>query len=134
MIRTSEWVSLGHPDKIADYITSYILDKYLCFDPNVRYALEVMIKNNDVILAGEITSTESFKQNDYEKFVKEALRQIGYDEAYNKNGVIMLLTLIRLMFKHLLVNNLQILHKALIIMVGVTKAFTLDMQVMMVLK
>lgn len=84
MIRTSEWVSLGHPDKIADYITSYILDKYLCFDPNVRYALEVMIKNNDVILAGEITSTESFKQNDYEKFVKEALRQIGYDEAYNK--------------------------------------------------
>lgn len=84
MIKTSEWVSLGHPDKIADFISEYILDRYLERDLNTRYALEVMVKNNTVILGGEITSNFKFVDKNYEIFVKEALRQIGYDEKYNE--------------------------------------------------
>lgn len=81
----SEYVSPGHPDKVADYISEYILDRYLEKDPNVRYAVEVMIKGNMVHLAGEITSTAYFGYADYKNFVKEALREIGYTEEYYKS-------------------------------------------------
>lgn len=83
MSRTSEWVSPGHPDKIADNISEYILDRYLEKDSNVRYALEVMIKNNTVILGGEVSSTNNFTDNQLESFVKEAISSIGYNEDYN---------------------------------------------------
>ena len=81
----SEYVSPGHPDKVADYISEYILDRYLEKDPNVRYAVEVMIKGNMTHLAGEITSTAYFGYADYKNFVKEALREIGYTEEYYKS-------------------------------------------------
>ncbi len=80
MIKTAEAVSLGHPDKTADYISSYILDRFLEQDENVRYAVEVMIKGNTVVLGGEVSST--FVEAPYEKYVAEALREIGYDEHY----------------------------------------------------
>ena len=80
----SEYVSPGHPDKVADYISEYILDRYLERDPNVRYAVEVMIKGNMVHLAGEITSTAYFGYTEYKEFVKQALREIGYTEEYYK--------------------------------------------------
>ena len=83
-IRTSEWVSIGHPDKIADAISEYILDRYLEKDPNVRYALEVMIKNNNVFLGGEITSSHQFQPSDIEKFVIDAVKMVGYDEKYHE--------------------------------------------------
>ena len=51
MQKTAEAVSLGHPDKIADYISSYILDRMIEQDQHVKYAVEVMIKNNTVALA-----------------------------------------------------------------------------------
>ena len=41
MYKTSEWVSTGHPDKLADFISSFILDRYIERDPKTRYALEV---------------------------------------------------------------------------------------------
>lgn len=81
-MRTSEWVSPGHPDKIADNISEYILDKYLEKDPNVRYALEVMIKNNNVFLGGEVTSSYQYSVADIEHFVKDAIRKIGYNADY----------------------------------------------------
>ena len=81
MIRTAEYVSLGHPDKIADFISSSILDECLKQDPYVRYAVEVMVKNNNIILGGEITGNISL--NHIKKYVKQALRHIGYDERYN---------------------------------------------------
>lgn len=81
-MRTSEWVSPGHPDKIADNISEYILDRYLEKDSNVRYALEVMIKNNNVYLGGEITSTHQFSVADIEQFVRDAIRNIGYNADY----------------------------------------------------
>jgi S-adenosylmethionine synthetase len=84
MKRTSEWVSAGHPDKTADYISSYILDDYLREDPKTRFALEVMVKNNTVILGGEITSTVNRSEDDYKRLVKEALDNIGYIKEYSK--------------------------------------------------
>ena len=80
MQRTAEAVSIGHPDKVADYISSYILDRMLVKDPGVRYAVEVMIKDNTVVLGGEITSKA--KIGDVTKYVKKALAEIGYDERY----------------------------------------------------
>ena len=56
MYRTSEYVSLAHPDKVADYLSCFILDRFLEKDPMTRYALEVMIKDQHVVLGGEITS------------------------------------------------------------------------------
>ena len=81
----SEYVSPGHPDKVADYISEYILDRYIERDPNVRYAVEVMIKGLSVYLAGEITSTVVFPPGTYLRFVKEALIEIGYTMDYAKS-------------------------------------------------
>ena len=58
-IFTSESVSEGHPDKVCDQISDAILDAYLENDPNSRVACETLIKNNIVIVAGEITSKSS---------------------------------------------------------------------------
>lgn len=80
MIKTAEFVSLGHPDKTADYISEYLLDYLIKNDPSVRYAVEVMIKNNTVVLGGEICSNANF--DNVELLVKNALREIGYDEKY----------------------------------------------------
>ncbi|MBP3688115.1 MAG: methionine adenosyltransferase domain-containing protein [Alphaproteobacteria bacterium] len=81
MNRTAEYVSLGHPDKIADYISSALLDDCLKQDKAVRYAVEVMVKNNNIILGGEVTG--NIKLNHLRAIIKKALRQIGYDEKYN---------------------------------------------------
>lgn len=80
MQRTAEAVSLGHPDKIADYISSYILDRLIEQDPHTRYAVEVMIKDNTVVLGGEVTTSADL--GDLTVYVKSALSKIGYDERY----------------------------------------------------
>lgn len=82
MITTSEWVSLGHSDKIADYISCYILDRYLEKDPFTRYALEVQIKDHYVTLGGEITSKVEFEENVIAMFVRAAVTEIGYTYEY----------------------------------------------------
>ena len=82
MKKTAEAVSLGHPDKTADYISSYILDRMIEQDAAVKYAVEVMIKDNTVILGGEVKGNVSLaKVNDY---VLEALTKIGYDDFYSQ--------------------------------------------------
>lgn len=82
--RTSEWVSTGHPDKMADYISSYILDRYLEKDPMTRYALEVMIKDNVVVLGGEITSRAEFSDHELIEFARAAVNEIGYTAEYQR--------------------------------------------------
>lgn len=82
MNRTAEYVSLGHPDKIADFISCALLDECIKQDKKVRYAVEVMVKNNNIILGGEITGNVNLKH--LRAIVKKALRQIGYDEDYHK--------------------------------------------------
>lgn len=76
----SEYVSLGHPDKIADYISEYILDRLIEQDPQTRYALEVQIKDNYVSLAGEVsTNAENI---DYEQWTRDAVAEVGYLPSY----------------------------------------------------
>jgi len=82
MITFSEYVSLGHPDKIADYISSYLLDRYIERDPNTRYAVEVQIKDYHVTLAGEVSSLCKFSDDEIAKFVREAVNEIGYTKEY----------------------------------------------------
>lgn len=82
MIRTAEFVSLGHPDKTADYITSYLLDRLIEQDKSVKYGVEVLIKGNTVALGGEVMGHVDFENLD--TYVKDALREIGYTERYAK--------------------------------------------------
>ena len=84
MLKTSEWVSLGHPDKIADFISSFLLDRYLERDPLTRFAVEVQIKGAWVTLGGEVTSSANFSEEDIVAFVRVALSQIGYTPAYQE--------------------------------------------------
>ena len=76
-IFTSESVSEGHPDKICDQISDAILDECLNSDPNSRVACETLIKNNTVVVAGEITSNANV---DYEAVARKVVQDIGYIE------------------------------------------------------
>lgn len=80
MKKTAEAVSLGHPDKTADYISSYILDEMIKQDPHVKYAVEVLIKDNHVVLGGEIKGNVSL--NNVKTYVLDALSDIGYTKKY----------------------------------------------------
>jgi S-adenosylmethionine synthetase len=75
---TSESVSEGHPDKMADQISDSILDAILEQDPNGRVACETMIKTGVVIVAGEITTSAII---DTEHLVRERVNAIGYDNT-----------------------------------------------------
>jgi len=82
MNKTAEYVSIGHPDKVADYISSFILDQYLNKDPDTKYAVEVMIKDNTVILGGEVKSKVGWEDCVLRAFVIKALAEIGYTQDY----------------------------------------------------
>jgi len=85
-IFTSESVSEGHPDKVCDQISDAILDSYLAQDPNSRVACETLIKNNTVIVAGEITSNGA---PNIEEVIRNTVNEIGYnhdDLGFNGNN------------------------------------------------
>jgi S-adenosylmethionine synthetase len=75
-IFTSESVTEGHPDKISDIISDSILDAYLEKDPYARVAVETVVKNNTVIIVGEISS---LTQINIEGVVRGVINKIGYD-------------------------------------------------------
>jgi S-adenosylmethionine synthetase len=75
---TSESVTEGHPDKIADQISDSVLDAVLADDPNGRVACETLITTGLVVVAGEIT-TETYV--DIPRLVRERVREIGYTRA-----------------------------------------------------
>src|SRR5438046_3758694 len=75
---TSESVTEGHPDKIADQISDAILDAALSQDPNSRVACETLLTTGMVIVAGEITTKAMV---DYADVARETIREIGYDRA-----------------------------------------------------
>ena len=83
-MQISEYVSLGHPDKVADYISSFLLDQYIKKDPKTRYAVECQIKGNVVNLAGEISSKAKFTPKQIKHFVKMAVDQVGYTKHYQR--------------------------------------------------
>jgi len=75
---TSESVSEGHPDKLADQVSDSILDAILTQDPNARVAAETLANTGLIVLAGEITTTANV---DYIKVARETIKRIGYDNT-----------------------------------------------------
>ena len=73
---TSESVSAGHPDKVADQISDAILDAYLAQDPNAKVACECLITTGLLLIAGEVTSTAKV---DHVGIAKKVLDRIGYN-------------------------------------------------------
>jgi S-adenosylmethionine synthetase len=84
MIFTSESVSAGHPDKVCDQISDAILDAALKEDKDSRVAVETLVKDNQVVIAGEITTNT---QIDYDQVIRNTILGIGYNkEEYGFNG------------------------------------------------
>lgn len=74
---TSESVSMGHPDKLADRISDSVLDALLAQDPTSRVACETMVTTGIAIIAGEITTKAVV---DYTQIVRDAIKSVGYDD------------------------------------------------------
>ena len=74
---TSESVSMGHPDKLADQISDGVLDAYLALDPFSRVACETLVTTGLAVVAGEITSKGTI---DYQKVVRDVIRDVGYTD------------------------------------------------------
>ncbi|MEY4110062.1 MAG: hypothetical protein RLZZ46_416 [Bacteroidota bacterium] len=75
---TSESVSEGHPDKVADQISDALIDNFLAYDPQSKVACETLVTTGQVVLAGEVKS-EAYL--DVQDIAREVIRQIGYTKA-----------------------------------------------------
>ena len=81
---TSESVSEGHPDKVADQISDALLDHFLAFDPNSKVACETLVTTGQVVLAGEVKSNTYL---DVQQIARDTINRIGYTEgAYQFSG------------------------------------------------
>ena len=78
---TSESVSEGHPDKVADQISDAILDNFLAQDADAHVACETMVTTGQVVVAGEVTSE---KYVDVQRVARETIARIGYTKAAYK--------------------------------------------------
>jgi S-adenosylmethionine synthetase len=77
---TSESVSMGHPDKVADQISDSILDHCLAADPFSRVACETLVTTDLAVVAGEITTKADLNRAIVDHIVREAIREIGYTD------------------------------------------------------
>ena len=77
---TSESVSMGHPDKVADQVSDAILDFCLQHDPLSRVACETMVTTDYCAVAGEITTTAPLTRKNIDRVVREAIAEIGYTD------------------------------------------------------
>jgi S-adenosylmethionine synthetase len=75
---TSESVSEGHPDKIADQISDALIDNFLAFDPNSKVACETLVTTGQVVLAGEVKSKAYL---DVQDIARQVIRRIGYTRS-----------------------------------------------------
>ncbi|MBW7862534.1 MAG: methionine adenosyltransferase, partial [Rhodocyclaceae bacterium] len=75
---TSESVSEGHPDKLADQISDGVLDAILTEDPKARVACETLVSTGLVVISGEITTTA---HPNYKEIAQDVIRRIGYDDS-----------------------------------------------------
>jgi S-adenosylmethionine synthetase len=85
---SSESVTEGHPDKVADFISDSILDEALRQDPNSRVAIETAVTTNYCLLFGEMTTNAVI---DFDRVVRDAIKYIGYNKpeyGYNADDVI----------------------------------------------
>ena len=77
---TSESVTQGHPDKVADIISDAILDAYMEQDPNSHVACETCVTTDFCMVFGEITSEASLTDDEIEKIIRDTIIEIGYDK------------------------------------------------------
>jgi len=75
---TSESVSEGHPDKVADQISDALIDHFLAFDPNSKVACETLVTTGQVVLAGEVNSNTYL---DVQKIARDVINRIGYTKS-----------------------------------------------------
>lgn len=75
---TSESVSEGHPDKVADQISDALIDHFLAFDPESKVACETLVTTGQVVLAGEVKSTTYL---DVQKIARDVINKIGYTKS-----------------------------------------------------
>jgi S-adenosylmethionine synthetase len=75
---TSESVSEGHPDKIADQISDALIDHFMAFDLDSKVAVETLVTTGQVIVAGEVKSNTYL---DIQKIVREVIANIGYTSS-----------------------------------------------------
>src|SRR5258706_2173330 len=75
---TSESVSEGHPDKVADQISDALVDHFLAFDPEAKTACETLVTTGQVVLAGEVKSKTYL---DVQDITREVIRKIGYTKS-----------------------------------------------------
>ncbi|MEO5905540.1 MAG: S-adenosylmethionine synthetase N-terminal domain-containing protein, partial [Saprospiraceae bacterium] len=75
---TSESVSEGHPDKIADQISDALVDHFLAFDPDSKVACETLVTTGQVVLAGEVKSKTYL---DIQQIARDVINRIGYNKA-----------------------------------------------------
>jgi S-adenosylmethionine synthetase len=75
---TSESVSEGHPDKVADQISDALIDNFLAFDKESKVACETLVTTGQVVLAGEVKSTTYL---DVQKIARETINKIGYTKG-----------------------------------------------------
>ena len=77
---TSESVSEGHPDKVCDQISDSLVDLYLEHDPLSHVAIETLATTDKVVIAGEVRSTYTAKNDDIENLVRNVVKEIGYNQ------------------------------------------------------
>ena len=77
---TSESVSMGHPDKVADQISDAVLDHCLAADPTSRVACETMVTTDLAVVAGEITTNADLSRATVDRIVRDVIREIGYTD------------------------------------------------------
>ena len=75
---TSESVSEGHPDKVADQISDALIDNFLAWDPESKVACETLVTTGLVVLAGEVKTNTYL---DVQKIAREVVRKIGYTKS-----------------------------------------------------
>ena len=75
---TSESVSEGHPDKVADQVSDALIDYFLAYDPQSKVACETLVTTGQVVLAGEVKS-EAYL--DVQEIARNVIKQIGYTES-----------------------------------------------------
>ena len=78
---TSESVSEGHPDKVADRLSDTVLDAFLAADPYSRVACETLVTTNRVVLAGETRGPDTVTPDLLAHLARMAIHDIGYDQA-----------------------------------------------------
>lgn len=107
-VLSSEYVSPGHPDKVADQISDAVLDTYLALDPTAKVACETLVKDNRVIVAGEVRSAAQVSKQKLEEVIRRTVCDIGYnDDALGFNGNSCEIT-------HLISDQSQEIHEAVV--------------------